>query len=61
MDYHCEMDQGRQKTTGLLSIVTADSLFRKKAHEVMRENKTEPSSLSAAFQYVLKEHRDYWC
>ena len=29
-----------------------------KAHEVMRENKTEFPSLSVAFQYVLKEHRD---
>ena len=36
IDFHTAANQRRQNTPGMLFIVTADALFRKRVHEVLR-------------------------
>ena len=60
IDYYTAVNQRRQKTPGMLFIVTADALFRKRVHKVLRERRHECPNLLAAFVYVLREHRDSW-
>ena len=60
IDCDTAVNQRRQKTPGMFFIVTADALFRKRVHEVLRERRHQCPNLLAAFVYVLRDHRDFW-
>ena len=51
---------GARKHQACSSLSPADALFRKRVHEVLRERRQECPNFSAAFVYILREHRDSW-